>query len=108
MHTNVPRSGRRSRAVAFLRRHRWLVAGIGVGFTCLLVFALAYFQPQQLFIDNTVNDPLPGVVAEASVGAATPAAPGASAAPITVVSTGTLHSGEHHTTGTVRVLRLRD
>lgn len=52
------------------------VAGIvGAGF---IVFVLVWFQPQKLFLNNTVNEPVPGVVqtnpAEESTATTGPAA----------------------------------
>jgi hypothetical protein len=53
-----------------------------------IVFALVYFQPQDLFINHTVHQSRP--------------------AQAVVVRQGGFHSGEHHTTGVAQLLAFRD
>jgi hypothetical protein len=79
-----------------VRRHPVLVIA-GLTAAAAAAFVLWWFQPQKLFLDKTVDEALP-----AAVGAAA-----GSAAPV-VVAAGPLRSGEHHTEGTARLLRLSD
>jgi len=94
------------------------VAGIvGAGF---IIFVLVWFQPQKLFLNKTVNDPVPGVVttnpAEEGMGATGPAAatPGntgatrSSVPALNVVVSGSFRSLEHATTGKAVVLGRAD
>jgi hypothetical protein len=90
---------------------------VGAGF---VVFVLVWFQPQKLFLNNTVNEPVPGVVQTnpAEEGTATTgptaAAPGdtvtgrASAPALDVVVSGSFRSLEHATTGRAVVLGRSD
>jgi hypothetical protein len=85
-------------------RRRWLlIAGSGVIVT--VVFVLVWFQPQKLWVDDRVSEPVP-----------TPTASGAprgdvmnvpAPAPVEV-SGGELVSRDHHTSGVVRVLAFDD
>lgn len=76
----------------------------------MLAFVAAYlFQPWRLWVDDVVNQELPGV-AGASAQAPTggqdgPAVPGKA---LPVLAAGRFVSHEHATSGTVRVLRLPD
>ena len=72
--------------MGWARRHHRLLLAAGAAFVAFAVFVLWYFQPQKLFIDDTVNE----------------AAPAAQV----VVTQGAFHSGEHHTEGTAQVLQL--
>jgi hypothetical protein len=49
------------------RRHPFISAAafIGVG---LIAFVLVWFQPQKLFLNKTVNEPVPGVIQTAPAG----------------------------------------
>lgn len=102
----------------FIRRHpvfSSIAAGLGVGF---VVFVLVWFQPQKLFLDQKVNEGLPGAIE--SPAAAAPSASAASAAPspapaqspnapkLTVLASGTFRSLEHGTSGKARILRRSD
>lgn len=78
-----------------VQRHRRGLLVLAASFVALVVFVLWWFQPQKLFINKTVNEALP---AAATVGAPGP----------TVLAGGRLHSGEHHTEGTVQVLEVGD
>ncbi len=76
---------------------------------------LYWFQPWKLWVDDTVRDELP-VAAPATPPAApdaettTPTAPAAPATPSTprTLTSGSLISHEHRTTGTAKVIRLPD
>jgi hypothetical protein len=87
----------------------------------VVVFVLAWFQPQKLFIDDTVSETIPVVTAPPNP--APPAGEGgdpggsASTAPATTeppspdpveLATGSFTSLDHGTSGTVRVLQLAD
>lgn len=98
----------------FVSRHRLLAGGavllvIGAG-----VFVLAYFEPQQLFIDKQVNEAAPTVAAPpATQPTPDPAATGAAAPPAAsteprVLGRGGFRSLEHTTTGQAVVIELPD
>ncbi|MEU4096476.1 DM13 domain-containing protein [Streptomyces sp. NPDC026673] len=91
--------------LALLRRHLRLVVAACVVVAALGVFVLVYFQPQKLFVDETVNDPPPAATATAT---ATAGERPESAGTAAVLSTGELISRGHPGSGTVRVLRLPD
>ncbi|MGP3684521.1 DM13 domain-containing protein [Streptomyces sp. IBSNAI002] len=84
------------------RRRPLLISGLAVA-AGGLAFGLYWFEPWQLWADETVNEAVPSVSA-----APTPDAPATSTAEPRTVAQGTLISHEHTTTGTVRVLRLAD
>lgn len=94
------------------RRRWWL--GAGLGLAGLVVFVLVWFEPQALFIDDRVSDPVPtvppvpaeAIVAEepdrtSTTAAATPTGP-------VELATGSFVSRDHGTTGAVRILELED
>lgn len=92
-----------------IRRHPWWFATAAAGFAGVVAFVLVYFAPQDLFLQTSVNEPLPvathpaGTVAPGSVG------PTASTAPsLTVLARGRFRSGEHDTSGRAVLLRLAD
>lgn len=82
-------------------------------------FGLYWFQPWKLFVDETVNEALPGAPEQPQETAPEPAAPEAPAesadpgepaepsGPETLAE-GAFISHEHATTGSVRILRLED
>lgn len=62
----------------WIKRHRVLVAAGGAIAASAVVFVLVWFQPQKLFIDERVDEALPGLSAPeaaATTGAPTTAAP---------------------------------
>jgi Electron transfer DM13 len=67
--------------------------GGAVVVAALVVFVLVWFQPQKLIIDDRVSE-----VAPVAAGGAL----------VITLAEGALHSGEHSTTGTVRLLSLGD
>jgi Electron transfer DM13 len=79
----------------------------GVG---LVIFVLAWFQPQKLFLNKTVNEPLPGLIQTAPAGQADHSATAGGSPPpgLQVFRSGRFRSLEHATTGTAIVLRLTD
>jgi Electron transfer DM13 len=84
-----------------LRRHTRLVAVLALLGAALLVFVLAYFEPQKLFIDDRVSEALPTPPATA------PAVPGAPR-PVPTLSDARFRSHEHATSGRARVLAYAD
>lgn len=100
-----PHAGRSSRR----RRSAW-VAGTGVA--AVAAFVAVWFQPQKLFIDDTVNEPLPSAAAAPGPEAMAPSM--ADATPMSDATTGGNGSVEvaggrfvsldHGTSGVVRVL----
>lgn len=92
------------------RRRRWPWAAAGV-LLLLGVFVLVWFQPQKLFIDDRVDDPVPVAASpQASTtqpGSAAASAPPAPTEPVDVAG-GTFVSLDHGTNGTVRILELAD
>jgi hypothetical protein len=95
-----------------VRSHRrlWLAGG---GVAAVLVLVLVWFQPHKLFIDDTVDDPFPVVVAEdadtlppAAEGATTPTTT-AEAEPVRLAS-GEFRGLDHGTSGTATVHQLAD
>jgi hypothetical protein len=99
--TRAPQRRLRPLVRSWIRRPvTWIVA---VLLLAVAVVGLALFEPWKLWVDDTVDETLPGVVA---------ASPGAVPAPApdgpVVVARGTFISHEHTTTGTVRILRYPD
>jgi Electron transfer DM13 len=103
-----------------VRRHPVLsssAAALGVVF---VVFVMVWFQPQKLFLDQKVNEALPGVIesapappAVAPTGSSLPSSPPTSApsqrtSRLTVLASGDFRSLEHGTTGKASILRRSD
>lgn len=107
------------------RRRRWPWAVLAV-LVAAVAFVLIWFQPQKLFIDERVVEPIPTVAAIPAGPAATPTttatsdaaapttgSPSASTAPSAPAEPAELQRGEfvsldHSTQGVVRVLELAD
>jgi hypothetical protein len=110
---------RRHRLRDFVGRRPLLSSVAGVLAVGFVVFVLVWFQPQKLFLDQKVNEALPGVLEAQSVAPQSSSAPSASpnaapapspapAAKLTVLARGSFQSLEHHTTGRALILRLAD
>ena len=88
------------------RRHPVIsgaAAFVGVG---LIAFVLVWFQPQKLFLNTTVNEPVPGITGTAPAGdVSNSAAAGRSPRGPQVLRSGRFRSLEHATTGTAIVVR---
>jgi len=89
-----------------VRRHPFIsgvAAFIGMG---LIIFVLVWFQPQKLFLNKTVSEPVPGVIQTAPAGETSrdTAAGGSPASRLEVLRSGSFRSLEHATTGTAIVL----
>jgi len=110
--TDVNRGGKivaghgSGRLRSFIHRHRKasvLGAVLGVAF---VLFVLVWFQPQQAFLNRTVNETLPVGQPSASTGPS-----GSQAPPDSVEATlasGRFRSLEHHTAGRALLVRLAD
>jgi Electron transfer DM13 len=101
------RPGRRWPLGRLAHRHPFISAAaalIGVG---LIIFVLVWFQPQKLFLNKTVTEPAPGVIATAPAGETNRNATAGGSAPpgLQVMRSGSFRSLEHPTTGTAIVLR---
>jgi hypothetical protein len=80
----------------FVSGHRAVVAAIAFLAMGFLIFVAVWFEPQKIFIEDTVNEAAPSATASAS-----------SSSPITAqVASGRFRSLEHPTTGSAHVLRL--
>jgi hypothetical protein len=91
--------------------HPVLLGSILLALGGLAAFVLAYFEPQKLFIDDRVNEPLPTLAATPSGEGDGNAERGRRPSPpdrIEVVASGSFQSYEHSTSGRARVLRLAD
>jgi len=94
------------------KRHPWLVAVVAAGVAAFTAFVIVYFAPQDLFLDTSVNEPIP----TASIGqiASPVGAPNTSSEPParqdgpSVLARGAFRSGEHDTTGTALLIALSD
>jgi hypothetical protein len=85
----------------------WAAGGLAVALVAVTA-GLSWFQPWQLWVDETVQEVLP-----AAAPVTEPSAPRAETQPTrpalpAELATGTLISHEHRTTGTVRIVRAAD
>ena len=106
-HRRGGRPGGRWSPSRLARKHPVISASaafIGVG---LIVFVLVWFQPQKLFFNQTVNEPVPGVIQTAPAGDTSPNAPAGQSSPpaLQALRSGSFRSLEHATTGMAIVLR---
>lgn len=109
----------------WVRGHRGMAVGGGVGLAALVVFVLVWFQPQKLFIDRHVDEALPTVTTAATTTTTTPAAttttdaPAPATAPTTAppettppgpttVAMGEFIGVAHAGTGTALLIELED
>ena len=93
---------------SFVRRNRkWAVAAAALA-VAFVVFVLVWFQPQQAFLNTTVEETLPGASAPASPGpgASIPSPGGGESS--SVLASGQFRSLEHETTGRALLVRLSD
>ena len=104
---------------ARMRRRTFVLGGLVV--VALIVFVLVYFEPQKLFIDERVDEALPGTTPtasrEPSEPRATEPAPTATAATTSeaptdqgpqVLARGEFHGQSHEGSGTALLVRLPD
>jgi Electron transfer DM13 len=101
---------------SFIASHRLVLSSAAVVVVALIAFVLIYFEPQTLFIDDRVDEPLP-TVTSSDAGSTTPSTPsngggqsgqGHSGPALEVLASGPFSSYEHSTTGRARVIRLGD
>lgn len=85
-----------------LPARRWLVVA-GAALAALIAFVLVWFQPQKLWIDDRVDEPAPLPMAHRDDA---PSRPDTTPAAPTTLLRGALASRDHHTAGTVSVLRV--
>jgi len=83
----------------FASAHRAAVLGMVLAAIGALIFVTVWFQPQKIFLEDTVNESAPGATASAPSATTTPAI-------VTTLGSGRFRSLEHRTTGTAQVLRL--
>lgn len=104
-------------------RRRWwrrpaVVLPVAAALVAVTAVALVVFQPWKLFVDDVVDEALPGPVASAPASVAPSSEPGspsepaapsptAVAGPVEIAS-GSFVTHEHATTGSVRLLTLAD
>lgn len=91
-----------------LRRWRWIAAALAVG---VVVFVLAWFQPQKLFIDDRVDEAIPTATSTPRDGMddeRTDTSTTASAGEPVELARGEFISRDHGTRGVARVLELAD
>lgn len=89
-----------------IRRHPWWAASVATATAAFVGFVLVYFAPQDLFLQTSLDEPLPAASGATADGSASPAT---GPAPATaVLARGRFRSGEHDTSGTAKVLRLPD
>jgi hypothetical protein len=88
--------------MALLRRHTRLVAGVVLLCLAALIFVLAYFEPQKLFIDDRVSEALPALPATPQ------GAPAEDVPAVRTLSRAPFRSYEHATSGRARVLAYAD
>ena len=104
------RPSRTARVGRAIRRHPLRYGFASALLAALVVFVLLYFAPQDLILNTSVSQPLP--VTTAAPTASTADATSKSEAPRviepSILRTGQLRSGEHATTGTVKLLQLAD
>jgi len=101
------RTGRRWLLGRLARTHRFISTAAAFTGTGFIIFVLLWFQPQKLFLNETVSEPAPGVIQTATAGEANrnPTA-GRSVPPaLQVVRSGSFRSLEHATMGRAIVLR---
>jgi hypothetical protein len=98
---NEPRPRRGLRG--FIQRHPRISLSAVVLGVVFAVFVLLWFQPQKLFLNQTVNEAIPSLAPQDS---AAPASP--QAAEPTTLASGPFQSLEHETTGKAVLIELPD
>ena len=95
---------------SFVDAHRLPLGVAGLVVAGLIAFVLLYFEPQALFINHRVDEPLPTAAAKVSPSERhRPAGDRRDHAPrLRILASGTFQSYEHSTSGRARILRLPD
>jgi hypothetical protein len=92
----------------FIARHRLLVSLAALTVAAVTAFVLLYFEPQTLFIDDRVDEPLPSLASSPASENGAGDGDGRAGPAIRVLRSGTFTSYEHSTSGQARVIRLAD
>jgi hypothetical protein len=90
------------------RRWRWIASALAVGF---VVFVLAWFQPQKLFIDDRVEEAIPTATSTPRAGMVderTDTSTAVSAGEPVELARGEFISRDHGTSGVARAIELAD
>ena len=90
----------------YLQRHWVLTASVGTTLVAVTIFALVWFQPHKLFIEETVDEGLPGA-SEKGSRSSSQEGPSKAKEP-KILAVGSFSSLEHETTGAARILKLHD
>jgi hypothetical protein len=96
---------------SFVAAHRIVLSLAGLMIAGLIAFVLLYFEPQALFINHRVDEPLPTVAATTAPTREQHRADGDrrdQPSAFRIVAGGTFRSYEHSTSGRARILRLSD
>ncbi len=90
--------------IASFRRHWVAAAATASSLIGLATFVVIYFAPQALFINQRIDEPVPGSTSPSASAVASASQP---ATPVALLS-GAFRSLEHQTTGRAVLLRLTD
>lgn len=90
----------------FIHNHRGAVIAGAAILAGLVVFVVVWFQPQKLFIEQTVNEGVPGVAGEDDQPSPGGASEGRDS--LSVLRAGRFQSLEHETSGSARVIEVAD
>ena len=91
----------------FVRAHPRIVLGGFIVLVALTVFVVVWFQPQKLFIEETVDETIPSAVPDDPSTSAADEMKAPARTP-TVLSSGSFQSLEHETTGEAKIIELAD
>lgn len=100
-------------AAAGIPSRRWVWIAVAGVVVAAVAFVLVWFQPQKLFLDDTVDDPFPvaageGAPSDESSGDAPSGSAPAPAVDPVALRTGEFRSLDHGTTGRATVYELAD
>jgi hypothetical protein len=87
------------------RRWRWIAVALAVG---VMVFVLAWFQPQKLFIDDRVQEAIPRATSAPLADTDDERADPSTKVAATELARGEFTSRDHDTSGVARMLELAD
>jgi hypothetical protein len=94
--------------IGWARRHRGLTAGILAAGLALAVLGFLWFEPHKLFIDDRVNEDVPGAVATTAGSSPEPAGSPESPAGPEELSRGDFRPLEHDVEGRALVIETAD
>jgi len=100
----------RQRLGQMIRTHPRIFWGTLIALLAGAVFVLVWFQPQKLFIEKTVSEPLPAAVdgGDGDGDEAEPDSTPDQVAELTVLASGRFQRLEHPTMGTATIVELED